>query len=83
MTPGQKSTLKAFVPETLLYGVLAAGYCYGVVRLLGHPLQSLFREHRIEYAALALGLMIVQGFVLERMTHALWSVLGRLRKARA
>jgi hypothetical protein len=70
MTPAQKKELRAFIPETLLYGALATAFCIGAAKMLGKPLQEMSKDHRVEYGLLALGLMIFQGFVLERITHA-------------
>jgi hypothetical protein len=76
-----KETVKAFVPETLLYGALAAGFCVGVARLLGLPMVSLFHRHPAWYGVLALGLMVFQGFVLERAAHAICSLFRPRGKA--
>jgi hypothetical protein len=81
MTPAQRSELKWFFPETLVYAVLVAAFCCAVFKLLGHPLQALSRHHRVGYAFLAIGLMIFQGYVLERFTHAIMSLVRRQTKA--
>jgi len=81
MTPKQKSELRWFLPETLVYAVLVAAFCFGVFKLLGHPLTTMSKQHKVEYAFLALGLMIFQGYVLERLTHALISIFHREKKA--
>jgi uncharacterized BrkB/YihY/UPF0761 family membrane protein len=83
MTPRNKSAIWSFIPETLLYGALAAGFCFGVIRFLGRTLQAMFREHPAEYGLLALVLMTFQGFVLERVTHGLCDLVRRRRKARS
>jgi hypothetical protein len=80
MSSKLKSTAKRFIPETLLYGALAATYCFGVIRVLGSFLQKISHEHRAEYGLLALGLMIFQGFALERATHVLCSFFLRAGK---
>jgi len=82
MTPKQKAAIWTFVPETLLYGCLAIGFCYGVARLLGGTLQSMFKAHPAEYGLLALALMIFQGYFLERITHGLCELFRRRGKAR-
>jgi hypothetical protein len=74
MKPKLKRVLTAFVPETLLYGGAAAAFCYGTARILGKPLVDLSRSHRVEYALIALALVIFQGFVLERIVHAVCSL---------
>jgi hypothetical protein len=77
VTPKSKAALWLFVPETLLYGALTAGFCFGVIRVLGHTLEALFKEHPAEYGLLALALMIFQGFVLERVTHWICELFRR------
>ena len=81
MTPEQKAELRWFFPETLLYAVLVSGYCFAVFHFGGSYLQRISREHRVEYAVLALVLMLVQGFVLERCTHAIITRFRREKKA--
>jgi hypothetical protein len=81
MTPRQKSEIGRLAAETAVYGAFVAVFCLGTVRLLGRPLQTLFRHHRLEYAFLGLALMMAQGLVLERLAHAVVSAFGRRRKA--
>jgi hypothetical protein len=76
-----KETARTFIPETVLYGALAAGFCFGVARLLGRPMASLFHRHPVGYGLLALGLMVFQGLVLERTAHAICSLFRRPGKA--
>ena len=76
-----RETIKSFVPETLLYGALAAGFCVGVAHFLGRPMVSLSHRHPAWYGALALGLMLFQGFVLERAAHAVCTLFRPRRKA--
>jgi hypothetical protein len=83
MTPKQKVTVWTFVPETLLYGCLATGFCFCVAQWLGQPLKVMFKAHPAEYGGLALALMVFQGYVLERITHGLCELWRRRRKARA
>jgi len=82
MTTQEKATVRSFVPETLLYGLLAAGFCFGVAHLLGRTLVVLFHQHPAEYGLLALGLIVFQGFVLERITHAVFTLFRLRGKAR-
>lgn len=82
MKEEKKETVAAFIPETLLYGTLAVGFCICVARILGRPLVSLFHSHRAEYGLLALGLMLFQGLVLERVAHAICSLFRGRGKAR-
>jgi hypothetical protein len=83
MTPKQKVTVWTFVPETLLYGCLATAFCFGVAQLLGTDLKAMFKAHPAEYGALALALMVFQGYVLERITHGLCELWRKRGKARA
>ena len=69
MTPKIRRLLKAFIPETLLYGAAAGAFCYGAAMILGKPLVDLSRHHRVGYALVAIALVVFQGFVLERITH--------------
>ncbi len=80
MNPQQKSELRWFFPETLIYAVLVTAYCWAVFHFLGPELRKLSQTHRPAYAVLALALMIVQGFVLERLTHAIVSIFHRDKK---
>jgi hypothetical protein len=73
MTPRQTHEIWEVVVETLLYGSLVALFCLGTIKVLERPLQTAFQHHRIAYGFAALGLMIVQGFVLERVAHAIYS----------
>jgi hypothetical protein len=74
MPPGKKIEVEKVLPETLLYGVLVAGFCIAAIRLLGNPLHELFQHHRIEYATAGLLLMVAQGYGLERLAHAICSL---------
>jgi hypothetical protein len=74
LTPQQKSELRWFLPETLIYAGLVTVYCVAVFHFFGPVLRKMSQEHRGEYAVLALALMVVQGFVLERITHAVVAI---------
>jgi uncharacterized membrane protein HdeD (DUF308 family) len=80
MTPQQKSELRWFFPETLIYAVLVAAYCWAVFHFFGPVLRKLSAEHRLDYAMLALALMVVQGFLLERIAHAIITMFHRDKK---
>ena len=80
MTPEQKSEIRWFFPETFVYAALVAAFCFAVFHYLGHPLQAMSKQHKLEYAFFALGLMIFQGFVLERLTHAIISIFHHEKK---
>jgi hypothetical protein len=83
MTPKQKVAVWTFIPETLLYGCLATGFCFGVAQVLGPALKTMFKAHPAEYGMLALALMVFQGYLLERITHGLCELWRKRRKARA
>lgn len=67
------NSLKMLVLELLLYGGLVAGYYFLVLHFLGNFLKDLFDHQRHLYAAVALGLIIGQGFLLEVLTRVLLS----------
>jgi len=71
MKPNIKEFFKQFSVELLLYGVLVLGYFFLVLHFLGGWLYRLFVEQRSVYAAVALGLMLGQGLVLEILTSVL------------
>ena len=66
-----KNEFKSFLPELVVYGILVTAYCLLVLRFLGDWLAGLFHQHRELYAAVALLLMVGQGFVLEQLTSLL------------
>lgn len=71
MRPSLKSILKAFSIELPLYAALMLAYGFLVLHYLGGWLFQLFRDDRKLYAAVALLLIIGQGFVLEICGRAL------------
>jgi hypothetical protein len=73
------SIFKSFSVELVVYGVLVVAYFFLVLHFLGHWLYHLFQDERKTYAAVALLLIIGQGFVLEVLTRAL---LGLIRGKR-
>jgi hypothetical protein len=68
--------IRNFAIEVLLYTVLVVGYFFLVLRLLQEPLKRLFTTNLVVYAFVALGLIVVQGAVLEFVTSFLISRLG-------
>ena len=64
-------TLPRIAAEAGIYAVLVAAYLLLVLRALGPWLASESRDHRPIYAALCVGLMLGQGFVLELVTTLL------------
>jgi len=75
MRPDVRHTLRSFLIELLVYGVLVVGYFFLVLHLLGNWLLGLFEHHRGLYAILALALIVCQGLVLEAVTTALLSLI--------
>jgi hypothetical protein len=73
------SSLGWFLVELILYAALVTGYYLLVLRYLGDWLSELYRNDRRLYAAIALTLIIGQGFFLELLTRAL---LGRIQPRR-
>jgi hypothetical protein len=67
------NSLKMFVLELLLYAGLVAAYYFLVLHFLGNGLRDLYDHQRRFYAAMALGLIIGQGFLLEVLTRVLLS----------
>lgn len=63
--------IRNFLVELILYGILVVGYFFLVLQLLGEPLAELFRSNLVVYAFLSLGLIVVQGSVLEVITSFL------------
>jgi hypothetical protein len=71
-----KSSLKSFLIELMVYAVMVVAYFFLVLHFLGDWLNHIFEHDRRIYAALALGLIVGQGIVLEVITTAL---LGFIR----
>jgi len=71
MKKGIGSSLRWFALELAVYAGLVTGYYFLVLRFLGSWLYGLFQNERHTYAAIALGLIIAQGFLLEILTRAL------------
>lgn len=59
--------------EALVYAALVAVYYLLVLQLLGNALEHLYQYDRRVYAALALGLIVAQGLLLEVLTRLLLS----------
>lgn len=75
-----KASLPQFGLELVLYGVLVTAYYFCVLHFLGNSLESLYLHHRRAYAAVALGLIITQGLLLEVLTRFLLEWLDRRRR---
>jgi hypothetical protein len=68
-------SLKSFLIEFVVYGVLVSGYYLLVLHFLGGWLHHLYAAERRTYAAVALALIIGQGFLLEALTRFLLSYI--------
>ncbi len=66
-----KNVFKSFSIELVIYAGLVVGYFFLVLHFLGGWLYHLFREERKTYAAVAILLIIGQGFLLEVLTRLL------------
>ena len=73
MKPEVETSVRAFLIEFVVYAALVAGYYFLVLHFLGDWLWHLFTRDRRTYAALALALIIGQGFLLEFLTRFLLS----------
>jgi hypothetical protein len=63
--------MKAFSLHLLLYATLVVVYILVVLHFLGTWLAQLFHDHREAYAAVALLLILTQGFLLEIVARRL------------
>lgn len=75
-----KNILKAFSIELLVYAILMGAYVLFVLHYLGHWLFQLFTEERKLYAAIALVLIVGQGYFLEILSRALLGLVKRARE---
>jgi hypothetical protein len=75
MTQKLKNQLLSFAREMAVYAVLVAAYLFFAVRYMGGWFQHLFLSERKTYAAAALAAVVVQGLVLEKVTHLLLHLL--------
>ena len=71
-----RKLVRNFVLELIVYTGLVIAYFLIVLRFLGQPLKALFGTNLPLYALVALGLIVVQGAVLESVTSFLVSRLG-------
>ena len=65
------SALKPYLLEIPLYALLVAGYLLLVLHLLYGRLKVLFDHHKVYYAFAALGLISIQGIVLDVLSSLL------------
>lgn len=74
--PVIRKVIVSFAIEVIIYAVLVIAYFFVVLRFLGNPLGSLYRNHLVAYAFLALVLIVVQAVVLEAVTSFIMGLLG-------
>jgi hypothetical protein len=77
MRPKPQLQFASFGREIAVYTLLVAGYLYLVLRYLAEWLHQLFLHQRVTYAIVALAAVVVQGFILEQLTHWLLHFLKR------
>ncbi len=68
-------SLKSFLVEVLVYAALVVGYFFLVLTFLGGWLDRLYESDRPAYAAVALGLIVGQGILLNGLTQFLLALL--------
>lgn len=69
------TTLRAFLIELAVYGVLVTGYFFLVLHFLSGWLQDLHLHHVKVYALVAIALLIGQAVLLESLTTWLFRLL--------
>ena len=70
-----KSALIGFLIELVVYSALVVAYFFLVLSFMDTWLRELFDRDRGLYAAVALGLIIGQGILLEVLTRALLALI--------
>jgi MFS superfamily sulfate permease-like transporter len=73
------SSLLSFLVELVIYAGFVTSYFFLVLHFLGNWIDQVFKSNKILYAFLALGLIFVQGVVLERLTSAVMWVIQRFQ----
>ncbi len=71
-----RTLIRNFIIELSVYAILVIGYFLVILRFLADPLKALFHTNLTLYGVLALGLILVQGVVLEAITSFLLERLG-------
>jgi hypothetical protein len=71
-----KILLRNFAIEVAIYTLLVVVYFFLVLRLLGKPLETLFKDDIVLYAFVALILIVAQGVLLDWVTSFLINRLG-------
>jgi hypothetical protein len=75
--PKKSASIGSFLVELIVYAVFVFAYFFLVLHFLGNWVKHIFDENRTLYAAVALGLIIMQGVALEALTTALLRVIRR------
>jgi hypothetical protein len=76
MKPGRKNLFRNFLIELIVYTFLVVGYFFVVLQALGDWLARLGTGNPTLYAFVALGLIVAQGVLLERVTILIVELLG-------
>ena len=66
-----KKSIRNFLIELVIYGVLVVTYFLAVLRLLNDFLTNLFHQNLVAYAIIALILIFAQGVFLDAVTSFL------------
>ena len=72
-------TIRVFLLELILYGLLVVAYFLLVLQLLGEPLAALFTENLQLYAVVCLGVIVAQAVLLDGVVTFLLDLLGLSR----
>jgi hypothetical protein len=75
MKADTSKTLRAFVIELAVYGVLVTGYFFLVLHFLSDWLQELHLHHVKVYALVAIALILGQAVLLESVTTWLFRLI--------
>ncbi len=71
--------LEAFLVELGVYAAFVTAYYFLIMHYVSGWIPKVFKENIEMYALVALGLIVAQGFVLERLTSALLWVIERIQ----
>jgi hypothetical protein len=76
----QKAEFSDSLLELTVYAGFVFAYLFAVMHFLADRVNELFGDSRKLYAAVALGLIVVQGVTLEWLTRMLLKLIRRIRK---
>ncbi len=77
--PDASRNIKSFILGALVYGCFVTVYFFVVLNSLGEWIKRIFDANKSLYAITALGLIVIQGFFLERVTTWLLRLIERLQ----